>query len=105
MPAERAARRDAETTMELKNNSHEAVRICGARPLRTRVVRKPTPIRISTTTWRLILFSLAALLVTLLWAVPFVPAVALAGLAVALVLSFPVNLFTRYIPRGLAILV
>ncbi|MBL0405494.1 hypothetical protein JKG68_16110 [Microvirga aerilata] len=66
--------------------------------------RKPTPIRISTTTWRLILFGLAALLVLILWAVPVVPAVALAGFAVALVLSFPVHLFAQYVPRGLAIL-
>jgi predicted PurR-regulated permease PerM len=39
-----------------------------------------------------------------LWAVPVVPAVALAGFAIALVLSFPVHLFAQYVPRGLAIL-
>jgi predicted PurR-regulated permease PerM len=55
-------------------------------------------------TWRLILFGLAALLVLILWAVPIVPAVALAGFAVALVLSFPVHLFAQVVPRGLAIL-
>ncbi len=44
------------------------------------------------------------MLVLVLWAVPVVPAVALAGFAVALVLSFPVHLFSQYVPRGLAIL-
>lgn len=67
-------------------------------------VRKPTPIRISIATWRLILVGLATLLLLVLWAVPIVPAVALAGFAVALVLSFPVHLFKQYVPRSLAIL-
>jgi len=71
---------------------------------RKRAVRKPTPIRISKTTWNLILLALTSLLVLLLWAVPIVPAVSLAGFAVALVLSFPVHLFARYVPRGVAIL-
>jgi predicted PurR-regulated permease PerM len=47
---------------------------------------------------------LGALLILILWAVPIVPAVALAGFGVALVLSFPVHLFTQAVPRGLAIL-
>lgn len=66
--------------------------------------RKPTPIQISVATWRLILFGLAAVLLLFLWAVPIVPAVALAGFAVALVLSFPVHLFAQAVPRSLAIL-
>ena len=35
---------------------------------------------------------------------PFVPAVALSGFAMALVLQFPVNFFAQYVPRGIAIL-
>jgi predicted PurR-regulated permease PerM len=54
--------------------------------------------------WRLILLGLVAVLALVLWAVPIVPAVALAGFAVALVLSFPVYLFAQVAPRGLAIL-
>lgn len=72
--------------------------------VRRRRARKPTPIRISRTTWNLILVGLTALLVLILWAVPIVPAVALAGFAVALVLSFPVHMFAQYVPRSVAIL-
>jgi predicted PurR-regulated permease PerM len=90
--------------MELRNPHREPIRLPERWVVRRRVVRKPTPIQISTITWRLILFGLAALLVLVLWAVPVVPAVALAGFAIALVLSFPVHLFARYVPRGLAIL-
>jgi len=90
--------------MDLRNARHESTRPPGRRVIRTRVVRRPTPIRISVTTWRLILVSLAAFLVLILWAVPIVPAVALAGFGVALVLSFPVQLFAQVVPRGLAIL-
>ena len=90
--------------MELRNPSPEPIRLPPHRALRRPKPRKPTPIRISTITWRLILFGLAALLMFALWAVPVVPAVALAGFAIALVLSFPVHLFAQYVPRGLAIL-
>lgn len=71
---------------------------------RRREIRKPTPILISRFTWNLILLGLAGLLVLILWAVPVVPAIALAGFAIALILSFPVHLFTQYVPRGIAIL-
>ena len=89
--------------MELRHLQHDPAHLLKPRALR-RAVRKPTPIRISPTTWRLILLGLAGLLLLVLWAVPLVPAVALAGFAVALVLSFPVHLFTQFIPRSLAIL-
>lgn len=81
----------------------EPIRLPERRIVR-RVVRKPTPIRVSVLTWRLILFGLAGFLVLVLWAVPIVPAVALAGFAVALVLSFPVHFFAQHVPRSLAIL-
>jgi predicted PurR-regulated permease PerM len=90
--------------MELRTPPPEPIRVSPQRAVRRHGPRKPTPIRISTTTWRLILLGLAALLVLLLWAVPIVPAVALAGFAVALVLSFPVHVFKQYVPRSLAIL-
>jgi predicted PurR-regulated permease PerM len=90
--------------MELKNMRREPIRLPEQRIVRKRVVRKPTPIRISTATWRLILLGLAGLLTLVLWIVPIVPAVALAGFTVALVLSFPVHLFAQYVPRSLAIL-
>jgi predicted PurR-regulated permease PerM len=90
--------------MELRSPHPEPVRLPPRRISRRRAFRKPTPIQISITTWRLVLFGLAALLVLVLWAVPVVPAVALAGFGVALVLSFPVHLFTQVVPRALAIL-
>jgi CBS domain containing-hemolysin-like protein len=89
--------------MGLNKTPPEPIRLPKRRIVR-RVVRKPTPIRISVMTWRLILLGLAALLVLFLWAVPVVPAVALAGFAIALVLSFLVHLFVQYVPRSLAIL-
>ena len=90
--------------MELRNPPPEPIRLPQRRVVRRHGPRKPTPIRISITAWRLILLGLAALLALILWAVPIVPAVALAGFAVALVLSFPVHLFAQVVPRGLAIL-
>src|SRR3954466_215696 len=90
--------------MELRNPPPEPIRLPPYRAVRRRTFRKPTPIQISTTTWRLILLGLAGLLLLILWAVPIVPAVALAGFGVALVLSFPVHLFAQVLPRGLAIL-
>jgi predicted PurR-regulated permease PerM len=90
--------------MDLRNTRREPTRPPSQQAVRTRVARKPTPIQISTATWRLILLALAATLVLILWAVPIVPAIALAGFGVALVLSFPVHLFAQVVPRGLAIL-
>lgn len=66
--------------------------------------RGPTPIRISRTVWNLMLLSILAVLLLIVWAVPAVLVVSLGGFAVALVLSFPVHLFSRVIPRDLAIL-
>ena len=90
--------------MDPRHPDRRPIPLADHRALRKRRVRGPTPIRISTGTWRLILAGLAGLLVLVLWAVPVVLAVALAGFAVALVLSFPVQLFARYMPRGMAIL-
>jgi predicted PurR-regulated permease PerM len=52
----------------------------------------------------LILCILVAVLVLILWTVPIVLAISLGGFAVALVLSFPVHLSSRLMPRSLAIL-
>jgi predicted PurR-regulated permease PerM len=89
---------------ERSSRHREPIRLPERSAVRRRAVHKPTPIRISTTTWRLLLLGLAALLVLVLWTVPIVPAVALGGFAMALVLSFPVHLFAQYVPRSLAIL-
>lgn len=66
--------------------------------------RQPTPIRVSRTIWNLIVLAITAVLMLIVWAVPAVFVVSLGGFAVALVLSFPVQLFSRAMPRELAIL-
>jgi predicted PurR-regulated permease PerM len=65
----------------------------------------PTPIYISQ---RMRLILLAAIVVGVIWLfmeAPSVPRLLLIGSTVALVLSFPVRLLERWMPRGLAILV
>ena len=66
---------------------------------------QPTPIPISKAARNLIALVLVATLALILWAVPVVLVVALGGFAVALVLSFPVGLLSRFMPRSLAILI
>jgi predicted PurR-regulated permease PerM len=89
--------------MDRSNPDREPVAFPKQRAVARRRIRGPTPIRISRATWKLLLLGLVTLLLLILWAVPVLPAVALAGFAVALVLSFPVQLFARFIPRGLSI--
>ncbi len=63
-----------------------------------------TPIPISTRVWIGIVVVGVALFALLLYAAPTVPAVALGGVALAIVLSFPVRALSHFMPRGLAIL-
>ena len=66
---------------------------------------RPTPILVSS---RLLVVMVAVgvgILALLLYAAPTVPAVALGGIALAIVLSFPVRALSHFMPRGLAILV
>lgn len=65
----------------------------------------PTPIPISRRTRTILLLSALALLLLLLWNVPSLLTLLLGGAALALVLSFPVRLLSRSMPRGLAILI
>ena len=89
--------------MDRSNPDREPVALPKQRAAARRRIRGPIPIRISRATSKLLLLGLVTLLLLILWAVPVLPAVALAGFAVALVLSFPVQLFARFIPRGLSI--
>ena len=59
---------------------------------------------ISRLTWNLLVAGGAGLIGLLLWAVPTIPAVTLAGFAVALVLSFPADFMSRFMPRSAAVL-
>src|SRR5215213_8820437 len=63
-----------------------------------------TPIPVSSRVWIGIVVVGFALFALLLYAAPTVPAVALGGLALAIVLSFPVRALSHFMPRGLAIL-
>jgi predicted PurR-regulated permease PerM len=63
-----------------------------------------TPIPVSSRVWIGILVVGFALFALLLYAAPTVPAVALGGVALAIVLSFPVRALSHFMPRGLAIL-
>ena len=74
------------------------------RIFRPRTAPRPTPIVISRLTWNLLAAGGLALLALLLWTVPTILAVTLAGFVVALVLSFPANFLSRLMPLSAAIL-
>ncbi|MBA2377139.1 MAG: AI-2E family transporter [Actinomycetota bacterium] len=63
-----------------------------------------TPIPISRRTRNILIFAAAALLLFICWMVPDALVMAIGGATLAIVLSFPVRLFGRVMPRGLAIL-
>jgi predicted PurR-regulated permease PerM len=63
-----------------------------------------TPILVSPRVWIGIVVVGVALFALLLYAAPTVPAVALGGVALSIVLSFPVRALSHFMPRGLAIL-
>src|SRR3712207_3643727 len=63
-----------------------------------------TPILVSSRIWIGLVVAGFALFALLLYAAPTVPAVALGGVALAIVLSFPVRALSHIMPRGLAIL-
>src|SRR5215211_1123937 len=63
-----------------------------------------TPILVSPRIWIGIVVVGVVLFALLLYAAPTVPAVALGGVALAIVLSFPVRALSHFMPRGLAIL-
>ncbi len=66
---------------------------------------RPTPIFVSSRLLIIIAAVGLGLLALLLYAAPTVPAVGLGGIALAIVLSFPVRALSHFMPRGLAILV
>lgn len=76
----------------------------GRRPEAVSRGRRPTPILVSKVVRNLIILASLAVLALIVWAVPAVLVISLFGFAVALVLSFPVHLFSRIMPRSLAIL-
>jgi predicted PurR-regulated permease PerM len=65
----------------------------------------PTPIYISSRVRFILLAAVGVILVWLCFAAPSVPRLIILGATAALILSFPVRLLSRWIPRGFAILV
>jgi len=66
-------------------------------------VGSPTPIIISTRTRNIAAAALLLLTLYVFWQVPLLPKMLLTGAALALILSFPVRILSRWIPRGFAI--
>lgn len=69
------------------------------------VTSDPTPIPIHKRTRTVLLLVIFLLLAYIVYRVPGVLTTALGGVALALILSFPVRFLSRFMPRGLAILI
>lgn len=67
------------------------------------VTAHPTPIRITKRTRTVLILSVIAVLGYTVYLVPSVLTTAIGGLALALVLSFPVRFFSRFVSHGIAI--
>ena len=68
------------------------------------VTAHPTPIRISRRTRTALILAVLVVLAYVVYRVPSVLTTAVGGIALALVLSFPVRFLGRFLPRGLSIL-
>jgi predicted PurR-regulated permease PerM len=68
------------------------------------VTAYPTPIRISRRTRTALILAVIAALAYVVYRVPDVLAMTVGGIALALILSFPVGFLSRFMSRGLAIL-
>jgi predicted PurR-regulated permease PerM len=68
------------------------------------VTAHPTPIRISRRTRTALILAVVVALAYVVYRVPDVLAMTVGGIALALILSFPVGFLLRFMPRGLAIL-
>ena len=68
------------------------------------VTAHPTPIRISRRTRTALILAVLVVLAYVVYRVPSVLTTAVGGVALALVLSFPVRFLGRFLPRGLSIL-
>ena len=67
------------------------------------VTAHPTPIRISRRVRTILILSVIAVLAYVVYLVPSVLTTAIGGIALALILSFPVRFFSRFVSHGIAI--
>jgi predicted PurR-regulated permease PerM len=86
----------------VETRKHRAER-GGHEPREVRVEAEPTPIWISGRTRNILIIAALILLGLLVWRAPSILFVAAGGMALALVLSFPVRLLSHVMPRPLAI--
>src|SRR5690606_9270493 len=63
----------------------------------------PMPIYISRQTYKVLVLALLALIALVIWAVPSVLVVVFGGMALALLLSFPVGVLAEVMPRKIAV--
>jgi predicted PurR-regulated permease PerM len=84
----------------MKNSGHGSA-TASAKP---DVTAHPTPIRISRRTRAALILAVLVVLAYVVYRVPSVLTTAVGGVALALVLSFPVRFLARFLPRGLSIL-
>ena len=96
-----AAPKDATPARRPPNRPRTPKRV----PARPPAKPPATPIYVSPRLLGIIVAVLVVAFVLALYAAPTVPAVALGGVALAIVLSFPVRALSHVMPRGLAILV
>src|SRR5919112_5836138 len=68
------------------------------------VTAHPTPIWISRRTRTVLILAVIAALAYVVYRVPDMLAMTVGGIALALILSFPVGFLSRFMPRGVAIL-
>lgn len=68
------------------------------------VTANPTPIVISRRTRVVLILAILFFFGVVVWRVPLVLTTVIGGVALALVLSFPTRMLSRFVPRGLAIL-
>lgn len=88
--------------MELEK---KASRVEGRRGRTKPPARTPTPISLPPRLAAVLAIVGVLVLVFILYAAPLIPVVAFGGMALAIVLSYPVRALSRFMPRGLAILV
>lgn len=88
---------DRLTKTKARNRARDRVHRPGSAPA-------PTPIFVSPRVLALVVGVIVLVFALMIYAAPIIPIVAFGGMALAIVLSFPVRALSRVMPRGLAIL-
>lgn len=89
---------DRLTKAKARKRARDRVHQPGAAPV-------PTPIFVSSRVLALVVGVIVLVFALMIYAAPIIPVVAFGGMALAIVLSFPVRALSRIMPRGFAILI